>query len=145
MRYLIQDVQEEMAPLGRELNYLNNYIDLQRMRLREAVRIDYTLEGAAGPQQIAPLILFSFVENAFKHGVNPDEVSEIAIKINIQEERLALSVVNTKVSAHTLDDSTGVGQQNTIERLKRLYPERHELTIEDGTTHYSVQLTLLLA
>ncbi|MVM31773.1 sensor histidine kinase [Spirosoma sp. HMF4905] len=145
MRYIIRDAHRDKVPLSTEVNYIANYIDLQKARLRDAVQIDYQLEGDQNRLQIAPLLLFSFIENAFKYGVSPEEDSLIIIHLSIQDERLRLYVANNKVDVNQLEKSTTVGLKNARERLRLLYPNAHELVIEDTPMHYRVTLTLTLS
>lgn len=145
MRYIIRDAHRDKVPLLTEVNYIANYIDLQKARLRDAVQIDYQLEGEGSRLQIAPLLLFSFIENAFKYGVSPEEDSLIVIQLTIQENGLRLYVANNKVEINQLEPSTAVGLQNARERLRLLYPAAHELVIEDSPMHYRVTLTLTLS
>ncbi|GAB3945268.1 histidine kinase [Spirosoma harenae] len=145
MRYIIRDAHRDRVSLLNEITYIANYIDLQKARLRDAVQIDYRLEGEESHLQIAPLLLFSFIENAFKYGVSPDEESPIVIHLRIQGNELNLYVTNNKVDVSQLEKSTGIGLQNTRERLRLLYPDAHTLTIDDTPTHFRVTLLLVLA
>lgn len=145
MRYIIRDAHRDKVPVKTEINYIANYVDLQKARLLDAVEIDYQLEGEVGRWQIAPLLLFSFIENAFKHGVSPEEDSRIVIHLRIQEDELRLYVANNKVRVSQLEKSTGVGLQNAQERLRLLYPAAHQLTIDDMPTHFRVHLLLMLS
>ncbi len=144
LRYIIRDASREHVALETELNYINNYIGLQKARLRDAVDVDYRVEGDANGLQIAPLILFSFIENAFKYGVNPEEDSPIDIYIKINENYLHLLVSNNKVQVSQLEDSTGIGLKNTKERLRLIYPSAYELSIDDTGRQFRVTLLLTL-
>jgi hypothetical protein len=145
MRYTIRDTHRDRVPLTNEINYISNYIDLQKARLRDAVTVDYQLIGSVMHQQIAPLLLFSFIENAFKYGVSPEEDSLIRIHIDIREQNLQLDVINNKVEINQLEKSTGVGLANTRQRLRLLYPDTHHLRIDDTPTHFHVSLQLTLS
>ena len=144
LRYIIRDAHRDKVPLAAELSYIGNYIELQKARLREAVQVDYLLEGDPGGLLIAPLLLSSFIENAFKYGVNPEEDSPIGIHLNIRDHTLRLIVTNNKVQVSQLEESTGIGLRNTRERLRLTYPGAHELTIDDTATEYRVHLFLQL-
>lgn len=145
MRYIISDAHRDKVPLLTEVNYIANYIDLQKARLRDAVQIEYQLEGDGSRLQITPLLLFSFIENAFKYGVSPEEDSLIVIQLTIQENQLRLFVANNKVEINQLEKSTTVGLQNARERLRLLYPDAHKLAIEDMPLYYHITLTLTLS
>ena len=94
--------------------------------------------------QIAPLILISFIENAFKHGVNPDAPSDILINIQLTGQQLKLQVTNKKVSKRQVDGE-GIGIENTVKRLQLLYPSHHQLNITENDDEYAVQLSMDLA
>lgn len=144
LRYIIREAGNKQVDLAKELQFIENYLGLQKARLGNTVELEYTLPEATSGESIAPLILFSFVENAFKHGVNPEEASSIKIQIGLDQHVLALKVFNKKVN--TLQQELGgIGVQNTRERLMHLYPHRHQLEILDNPTDYTVHLTINLA
>ncbi len=144
LRYVIQDANQHWVVLEKEVDYIRNYINLQISRLRNSVAIHFEVKGNLNQQKIAPLILFSFIENAFQHGVSPDEESEIRIRITTQEDQVELFVYNKKVKVTTQEVSTGIGIENTRKRLMLLYPEKHTLQITDTNQDYSVQLDIFL-
>ncbi len=144
LRYIIRDANRELVPLTTELNYISNYIGLQKARLRDAVQVDFRLDGEAKGLTIAPLILFSFIENAFKYGVNPEEDSRIEIHLALNNDRLQLHVYNHKVQVNHMEESTGIGLKNTKERLRLIYPNTHELTIDDTEKDFRINLFLTL-
>lgn len=140
MRYIITNANDDVIDLDKELNYINNYILLQKTRLAHTVSIDYRVKGNGFGKAITPLILISFIENAFKHGVNPDQVSEICVYIDIVGDYLTLFVSNKKTLS--VQSDTGIGLQNTIDRLSLLYPNKYSLNIEDTQDMYSITLTI---
>lgn len=143
MRYVLNDSNANFTELEKELSYITNYIDLQRMRLNPNVTLNYVCEGTVYDKKIAPLVLIPFIENAFKHGVNSEEDSDIDIKINITDKDLKLIVKNKCVTTNnnTLNKS-GLGIENTKQRLNLLYPENHSLEISELNNYYLVNLTL---
>lgn len=144
LRYIIRETGNKRVDLAKELQFIENYLGLQKARLGNTVELEYNLPKVTAGESIAPLILFSFVENAFKHGVNPEEASLISIQINLRQHVLELRVFNKKVQ--TLQkESGGIGVQNTRERLMHLYPHQHQLEILDNPTDYNVHLTINLA
>lgn len=146
MRYVVTDTIAEFVPLHKEITYTNDYIELQKVRLTNAVALSYQVTGDPGEKKIAPVILMPFIENAFKHGVNPDQESYIRISINIGASSVELMVENKKVTSDNDPHvKSGVGIENTRERLKLLYPEKHILTVQEDETTYRVQLMLQLA
>lgn len=140
MRYIISNANDDVIALDKELNYIDNFIQLQKTRLGNTVKIKYVSEGNVYGKCITPLILISFIENAFKHGVNPNQDSEIDIKISIEDHFLTLFVSNNKVES--IHSQSGIGLQNTIERLAYLYPKNHELSIDDSPEKYTVILKI---
>lgn len=144
MRYILKDSDADTVPLDKELAYINNYVALQKRRLGNTVQINYSAPEVPVGKQIAPLILMSFVENAFKHGVNPDQDSAIGISIALHNEELNLSVVNNKVSSVNRGETMGIGLKNAASRLVHLYPGKHKLSIDNGEKTFSVHLILQL-
>ncbi len=140
MRYIITNANDDVIALEKELNYIDNFIQLQKTRLGNTVKINYQRDSNIYGKCITPLILISFIENAFKHGVNPNQKSEIEIKITIEDNYLTLLVSNNKVES--IQSQSGIGLQNTIERLNHLYPKNHELFIDDSKEKYIVILKI---
>jgi two-component system LytT family sensor kinase len=146
MRYLVSESQQDLVPLEKEISYINDYIDLQKMRLGNTVDFSYELEGSFFGKNIAPLILITFVENAFKYGVNPEENSLIRIRLSIEESKLLLMVKNNKVNTTIREiENTGLGIRNTRDRLQFLYPDSHMLQIADNEKDFTVTLNLNLS
>ncbi len=144
LRYIIRDAHRDKVPLAMEVQYIANYIELQKARLHDAAQIDYQLDGQPNGLLIAPLLLSSFVENAFKYGVSPEEESPISIHLTIAANTLRFIVTNNKVQFSRIEESTGIGIWNTRERLRLTYPGAHELTIQDTDASFSVNLYLEL-
>jgi LytS/YehU family sensor histidine kinase len=131
--------------LTKELNYITNYIELQKKRFGDTVSITYSITGDTEGKEIVPLILISFVENAFKHGINSEEDSVIEINIHVKETILELEVFNNKVKVlHEEELASGLGIANTKNRLQLVYPEKHTLKIDNTMKDFSVQLKLNL-
>lgn len=146
MRYILTDAAQPFVSLKKELHQIDNYIDLQKIRLGKTVEINYTISGSADKQQIAPLILIHFIENAFKHGVNPDESSEINIAVAIRDNVLNFKISNKKVNSdHNNELNPGTGIENARTRLQILYPEKHQLLIMDTTEKFTVEINLTLS
>ena len=145
MRYVLNDGNTNFVLLENELNYISNYIDLQKMRLASNVKLSYICEGVAGDKKIAPLVLIPFIENAFKHGVNAEENSDIEIKITITDLTLHLFVKNNCVTINnnTLNKS-GLGIENTKQRLSLLYPQNHIFKLSKLDNYFTVNIELNL-
>ncbi|MFT3822828.1 MAG: histidine kinase [Chitinophagaceae bacterium] len=144
MRYVFRDSDADFVELDKEINYIGNYVSIQRNRLGDTVKIVYNVDAPENKLRIAPLLLMSFIENAFKYGVNPDKNSEIVIAITTIDSKLGLTVSNTKV-APVASPEGGIGLKNATARLHYLYPGKSALHIEDDDTHFSVNLTIDLA
>jgi sensor histidine kinase YesM len=145
MRYVITDVNDKFVSLEKEINYLSDYIELQKIRLDNAIKLDYFVLGDSTGKEIAPLVLISFIENAFKYGVNAEENSNIKIQITITKSYLHLNIFNNKVHVHPIGASkSGLGIKNTKQRLNLLYPGNHKLIIKDTKNDFSVLLSLCL-
>lgn len=145
MRYVVTESPQDFVSLEKEISYINDYIDLQKMRLDKRVDLRYEVVGDLRGHQIAPLTLIPFIENAFKYGVNPDEASKIGIAIAVEKNTLIMIVENNKVTV--ADDpmmKSGKGIQNTKARLDYLYQGRYVLAIEDLSETFQVKLTLQL-
>lgn len=145
MRYVVTETESNYVSLEKELVYIKNYIDLQRLRIDHRVQLKVEIEGDPIGKKIVPLILIPFVENAFKHGVNPEKHSQIDIFITILDNKLNLKVSNLKTQnqlAHY--EKSGHGTENVKSRLSLLYPENYQLNIFENEEVYQVDLTLNL-
>ncbi|WP_298300244.1 sensor histidine kinase [Hydrotalea sp.] len=145
MRYILTETKNDWVPLQSEIDFLNDYIDLQKVRLTESVALTFNVEGNTSNQRIAPLILIPFVENAFKYGVSTIESSFIHINIAIQNNTITFSVNNSIVThaGNSFTETTAIGIKNVERRLTLLYPGKHLLTIKNEKNIFSVVLTLL--
>ncbi|MDZ7881283.1 MAG: sensor histidine kinase [Saprospiraceae bacterium] len=145
MRYVVSETEKDFIPLEKEVNYLEDFIAMQKLRLGNTVKITPSVKGHFLGKKIAPLILVTFVENAFKHGVNAEDTSEIFIQLGVLDNDLTLIVKNNKVttSLNGLNKS-GIGIENAKNRLQLLYPNKHQLMIDDGEKEYTVLLTINL-
>lgn len=138
MRYMTREAASEKVNLGLEIEFLENYIALQQLRIGSSIPIDFTIKVAAHPYQIAPLLFIPFVENAFKYGVSYQQESFIQIYLAVDEKGLTFSTKN-RVHAHQQSIvSSGIGLSNVRKRLEYLYPQRHRLVIEEKEGLYIV-------
>ncbi len=142
MRYAITEAANDFVSLEKELNYISSYIELEKLRITDKVKLYYTVSGETKGKQIAPLIFIPFIENAFKYGVSTQNVSEINISIGIQKNELKLKVQNTKVKEAT--SHTGLGIENTKKRLQLIYPGKHSLQLENNKDNFVVSLSIQL-
>jgi hypothetical protein len=144
MRYVLTEAKDEFVPLHKEIDYIKNYIALQKIRLGNTASVAFEVQDDHSGQQIAPLLLIPFIENAFKHGVNPEESSDIRVSISIYRAKLELTVANKKVHVANATESTGTGLENSRLRLQHTYADRHELIINDSTKEYKTILRINL-
>ena len=143
MRYMIYDSNYPQVQLNKEIEYMQNYISLEKLRLSDKVKIQFSIDGDTDAVRITPLILITFLENAFKHGVtNTAQESWIEVKLGCSPGRLNFSVVNSKPTVSKVDGKSGIGLQNVKRRLELSYPGKHKLVMTDSPTEYNVQLDL---
>ena len=147
MRYMIYDSNHPKVLLSKEIEYMQSYISLEKMRLSNHVPIQFDIEGNTENVWIAPLIFITFLENAFKHGVisnNPDAWVKISIRLKGKE--CVYTVENSKpTSKNATGEKSGIGLQNVQRRLELSYPGQHTLAIQDKPQVYFVQLNLQLS
>ncbi len=146
MRYMLYETNERYVPLKKELEYLHNYLDLQKLRTDQETSIQFNLEGRLGNQKVAPLIFIPFVENAFKHGIKGD-VENVFININfkIKEKALIFEIENNKgiVDEQAKEKRfSGVGMENVKKRLELLYKGQYKLEIKSIKNTYCVFLKI---
>jgi sensor histidine kinase YesM len=145
MRYTMKDTQQDFVLLEDEINYINSFIALQKLRLDRSVKLEYNSLENIPALQIAPMLLIPFIENAFKHGVNSEQKSHIKIEITMNKTEFRLMVVNNKVSVQQdISEKSGLGITNTWHRLNLIYPSRHLLVINDTEKEFSISLHINL-
>lgn len=147
MRYMIYDSNHPKVPLDKEIEYMKNYISLEQLRLNNQVPIRFKIEGNTENKWIAPLIFITFLENAFKHGLNnhtADAWVNVSIKLN--GNQCTYLVENSKLppANDTKEGKSGVGLQNVQRRLELSYPGQYTLTVSDNADRYAVQLNITL-
>jgi two-component system, LytTR family, sensor kinase len=144
MRYMLYETDNKTVALEKEINYIQNYIELQKLRLNDIEDIFVNVHGNTKNQFIEPLLLISFVENAFKYGTDYKGAAHVKIKIFILEDNLDFWIEN-RIENYIKDpDNSGIGLVNIQNRLDLLYPNAHELTITQDNQYYRVHLNLKL-
>ncbi|TRX42366.1 sensor histidine kinase [Flavobacterium restrictum] len=144
MRYMLYETDNKFVFLEKEINYIQNYIELQKLRLNNIENITINIHGDTKNKFIEPLLLISFIENAFKYGTDYKGAAYVKIKITIVGTVLDFFVEN-KVEEYVRDpDNSGIGLSNIENRLNLLYPNAHQLTITESDAKYSVHLNLKL-
>ncbi len=147
MRYMIYDSNHLRVPLDKEIEYIQNYISLEKLRLNDDIPIIFTINGNTSGLMIVPLVLITFMENAFKHGINSTKTdSFVNANISINDKTCVYKVDNSKIAntSKTITEKSGIGLQNVHRRLALSYPNNYELTVNDTNDYYSVTLKLNL-
>jgi len=145
MRYVILDAHTPFVSLEKELAYIENFIELHRLRLANNNQIDFRISGNTEGLQISPFILIPFVENAIKHGTSAIEPMMISIEITLLNNELQFTVKNNKLTIKSeTQNSTGVGIENTRKRLEMIYRKNHTLQINETEKTFEVKLNLFL-
>lgn len=147
MRYMIYEANTEKVPVGREIEYIKNYIDLEKLRLDEGFPIELKISGDYETLKITPLIFITFLENAFKHGVEKgDKNSWVRVGIDFNDHICTYTVSNSKPEEAAEDDGEpkGIGLKNTVRRLNLSYHDRHELIVDESADSYFIKLIIEL-
>jgi two-component system LytT family sensor kinase len=148
MRYVLYETQKDTTLLSQEMAFLQDYMELMQLRLTDKVEVRFESPSPVKDVLIAPMLLLPFVENAFKHGVSALEPSCIYIGISQEERNLQMEVRNRVFadSPLVLEESSGIGLNNTRRRLDLLYPDRYKLEVREKTekNEYQVNLNISL-
>jgi LytS/YehU family sensor histidine kinase len=142
MRYITDEATQDFVPLESEVDCIRDYIDLQQLRLQENIKLTFSVTGNTEEKQIAPLILITYIENAFKYGISSHKEGEITIKVAATEEEITFYCRNKIFPTSRYSENTGIGLVNTRQRLDFLYPKKHKLIIITNNGFYTVELTL---
>jgi LytS/YehU family sensor histidine kinase len=152
MRYMLYDSNGQghsstagpfgRVSLGKEVAYLKNFVELEKLRVVNA-NVEFNIEGNVDLFRIEPLLLVSFVENAFKHGDLSDPAHPLIIELSVRTGKLRFDTLNKKAKRQT-DSVGGIGLINVRRRLELLYPKQHTLHITDESTSYASSLELTL-
>ncbi|GAB3509817.1 hypothetical protein GCM10027442_17630 [Emticicia fontis] len=146
LRYMLYEKDDKQISLDNEVKYLQNYIDLQKLRFGDYVDIDFTVKAPTFSKNIEPMLLIPFVENAFKHGVGMIEKPIIRVELQTVENQLFFKVTNkfnTDIQ-EVKDGASGIGLTNVKRRLELLYPDQHTLNVEENENYYITELKLNL-
>jgi two-component system, LytTR family, sensor kinase len=142
MRYSLGEGGEDgMVNLQKEVAHLKNFINIHQLRYSNNLHVQFNAEGDIERHKIIPLLLITFVENAFKHGKVNDKKYPLSINLHANNTTMQFRVTNRK-SSGLKEKSSGVGLQNIKNRLELAYPEKHVLRIDDNHEFYSIDLTI---
>lgn len=143
MRHILYEGSKKLISLTREVEFLNLYVQLMRLRYTRKVHINVDVPPQLPELKLPPLMLIIFVENAFKHGISYREESFIDIKLRVENKRLLFSCCNSKpTQVQRTNEKGGMGLQNVRQRLELLYDDDYTLDINDGEKKYEVKLDI---
>ena len=143
MRFILYEGSKQGVPLSREFEFIQTYLQLMRLRYTDKVRIAVTLPSEVPDATVPPLMLISFIENAFKHGISYQHESFIDIRVSIEHQQLHFQCRNSKAETPN-QEKGGVGLANVKKRLNLLFDDRYTLNIQDNADTYEVELVIPL-
>ena len=143
MRFILYEGDKNGVSLSREMEFIKTYISLMRLRYSDKVTINVNLPAEVPERTIPPLMLISFVENAFKHGISYQHPSFIDIQVAVDKEHLKFLCRNSKAEKPN-QEKGGVGLQNVKQRLQLLFDDNYTLNIQDHPESYQVELIIPL-
>ncbi|WP_452602700.1 sensor histidine kinase [Pontimicrobium sp. MEBiC06410] len=141
MRYLLHDASNNKVPLVKEIEFLKRYLDLMQLRVSSNVTVQKNFPIINQPIKIAPLIFITFIENAFKHGIDAIKDSCITINLTIEKDHINYSVINSFFPEKEKITDSGIGLENLKKRLDILYPNQFNLITKEENNTYIAQLT----
>ena len=147
LRYMLYEVGDERVPLRRELDYINDYVELQCLSTEGRGDVRLSVEGEARGWSIAPLLLIVLIENCFKHAIETLNPITIDIRLRIQDGVLSLTTVNNLADeqlAHQPERVGGIGLDNLRRRLELLYAGRFKLETHSDGRHFRTRLSITL-
>jgi len=146
MRYLLYESEQGKTMLSSEIDFMNNYIDLMKLRMSEKVKLTVTFPEKYEDRNIAPLLFVPFIENSFKHGISYREKSFINISMEVNMNSIIFKCVNTvpKGKENNDSDHNGIGLENVRKRLNLLFPGTHNLKISKSDNEFEILLEIRL-
>lgn len=146
MRYMLYQSDKEFVFLENEVDYIKSYIALEKLRIKAKDFVKFVINGNIQGFRIAPMLLIPFIENAFKHGKKRGESPGIMINLDVSQNQLIFSVGNYKKDPNNDEDQpekvSGFGLKNIKRRLELIYPDKHELEINETDTKFNITLIL---
>lgn len=142
MRYQVENNDKQLINIEDELSFISSYVELERERVGYRCQIDYSYDFDNSREKIAPMLLITFIENAFKHGTCSIENCFVSISINVQRGQLTMQIKNSIPAKKSKVTSTKIGLRNTIESLKIIYPDKHHLDCSANGHEYIVNLKI---
>jgi LytS/YehU family sensor histidine kinase len=145
MRYLLYDTEKGGITLGNEIEFMNNYIDLMRLRMSDKVRLAVSFPTKYENVEIPPLLFIPYIENAFKHGVSYNGNSFVEISLTSAKNSINFICANSIVKRTEDMTALGIGLENARKRLNLLFPGKHSIDITELDEIFKVNLTINLA
>lgn len=144
LRYQLYEMNGNKVPVEKEIDYLKDYIDLQKLRKDENYSVSFNCSPAVKGFSIEPLLLIPFVENAFKHiSHHKNQLNFIKLDLRMNNETFHFVIENSKEAIEKATEKhTGIGLNNVKRRLELLYPEKHDLQIKNSYDSFCVSLSL---
>ncbi|MEL4308324.1 histidine kinase [Joostella sp. CR20] len=143
MRYLLYETNTQKVSLQNEVNFLEKYIELMKLRLTENTQVNYQFDKTESSVKVVPLLFISLVENAFKHGVSATQKSTIDFSLKTTDKQLKFRTENYNFPKSDFDKSgSGIGLQNIKKRLELLYPNKHEVKFEVKDDKFIAELNI---
>ena len=143
MRFVLYEGDKKGVPITREFDFIRNYITLMRLRYTDKVEVKVELPAETPDYELPPLMLITFIENAFKHGISYQHDSFIHVKAGIEGNKLRFSCRNSKADRPN-EEKGGVGLANVKQRLNLIYGTNYTLNIQDEPDTYNVELEIPL-
>ncbi len=144
LRYMLYETNQKLVLLEREIEIIEDYIGLHRLRLTSKTQVNLVVNGNLSGYGIEPLLLIPFIENAFKYGIDSSEACTIDISIDCTDNYLKFGVVNKILVKNNAGKHSGIGIKNIERRLEILYPDSHNLDIKQVNDNFIVSLNLPL-
>lgn len=145
LRYAMYETNKKTVPIGGEVEFMRNYIELMKLRCNEQTTVNCQWSIVNGQREVAPLLFISLIENAFKHGVSSNRPSTIDISLKQDDGQLVFTCDNTNYPKSDKDrSSSGIGIENTRRRLELMYQDRYEWeqSLEDNIYHVRITLNV---
>ena len=140
--YILYQVNKPRVRLNEEVQHIKEYIELEKIRFEDSLRVVFRSDNIPGDAEIAPMLLIPLVENAFKHGSIINGYLSIDVNIGLNEERMDFSVSNTFLGESSDNKEGGLGIENILKRLELHYSDNYKLEKEIKDKRYSVYLSI---
>lgn len=142
MRYMLYEADKDLVPLNKEIDYIKSYIQLQLLRLSDSENVSIKITGEDRGRAVPPLLFISFIENAFKYGTDYKGKTFVKINLDITDESIFLNVKNKIGVYREPTNNSGIGLENIRNQLELIYPDLHQLEVNNNGESYEVSLTI---